>query len=93
MAALQPRPGKIQITSVREDEIEFVLSNTDSSMANSIRRVLMAEVPTMAIDTVFIYENSSVLHDEFCSHRLGLVPIRWKDESRLIQDVYNLVSW
>lgn len=68
----------IKINRLQEDEIEFTLSGVDGSAANSLRRVLMAEVPTFAIDLVTIHENSSVLHDEFIAHRLGLIPIRYR---------------
>lgn len=45
-------------------------------MANSLRRIMISEAPTMAIEHVFIVNNTSVIQDEVLSHRLGLVPLR-----------------
>ncbi|GBG31293.1 DNA-directed RNA polymerase II subunit rpb3 [Hondaea fermentalgiana] len=70
------RDPKIEVLELKEDYIKFVLSDTDASVANALRRVLIAETPTVAIDLVEIAENSSALHDEFIAHRLGLIPIR-----------------
>ena len=39
------------------------------------RRILIAEVPTMAIEKVVILNNTSMIKDEVLAHRLGLVPI------------------
>lgn len=46
------------------------------SFANSLRRILLGEIPSVAIDIVEIRENDTVLCDEMIAHRLGLVPIR-----------------
>jgi DNA-directed RNA polymerases I and III subunit RPAC1 len=48
----------------------------DASLANAIRRILIAEVPTLAIEQVFVNNNTSVIADEVLAHRLGLIPLR-----------------
>jgi DNA-directed RNA polymerase II subunit RPB3 len=68
---------KVEILQLSQHEIKFVLSETDTSMANALRRIMIAEVPTLAIDLVEFHENSSVLNDEYIAHRLGLIPLRY----------------
>ena len=43
---------------------------------------MMAEVPTLAIETATVQENSSVLFDEFLAHRIGLLPINSRSVDR-----------
>ena len=55
--------------------LKFELSNTELSVANALRRIIIGEVQTMAIEIVEVEENTSALNDEFIAHRLGLVPL------------------
>uniref|UniRef100_A0A7E4VG70 DNA-directed RNA polymerases I and III subunit RPAC1 n=1 Tax=Panagrellus redivivus TaxID=6233 RepID=A0A7E4VG70_PANRE len=71
---------RIEIKIVNDDTenatIEFDLLNVEAPIANTIRRIMIAEVPTMAIDKVCLYQNDTVFQDEVLCHRLGLIPIR-----------------
>jgi len=58
-----------------KNELIFEMIGVDVSFANALRRILLAEVPTMAIETIFMWDNTSIIHDEVLAHRLGLIPI------------------
>jgi len=61
---------------VTDKEIEFDLSGASIPFANLIRRQAMSSVPVFAIDTVTVYENTSILFDEYIANRIGLVPLK-----------------
>lgn len=54
----------------------FSLTGVDASLANAFRRILLAELPHLAIHDVFMLQNTSVIQDEVLAHRLGLVPLK-----------------
>ncbi|XP_066584066.1 DNA-directed RNA polymerases I and III subunit RPAC1 [Prorops nasuta] len=70
----------LRIKVVRESkdkrELEFDIIGCSAALANAFRRILLSEVPSMAIEKVFILNNTSIVQDEVLAHRLGLVPLK-----------------
>ncbi|XP_032818725.2 DNA-directed RNA polymerases I and III subunit RPAC1 isoform X1 [Petromyzon marinus] len=66
---------RIDVVRMEDMEMEFDMVGVDAAIANAFRRILLAEVPTMAVEKVFIYNNTSIIQDEILAHRLGLIPI------------------
>ena len=65
----------IEIKSKTDEELVFDIKGVDPTIVNTLRRIMIAEIPTMAIEEVIIYQNTSVIPDEVLAHRLGLIPI------------------
>ncbi len=59
----------------KQNRITFLLKDSNPAFANMLRKTIIDEVPTMAIEEVELRKNSSVLYDEIVAHRLGLVPL------------------
>ncbi|MFO7966322.1 MAG: DNA-directed RNA polymerase subunit D [Archaeoglobaceae archaeon] len=55
---------------------KFVVHDSSLAFANSLRRLIKTMVPSMAVDYVDFYLNTSYLYDEMLAHRIGLVPIK-----------------
>lgn len=66
---------ELNILQQSQDELVFELIGCDTSFANALRRILLAEVPTVALEHVYMWNNTSLIHDEVLAHRLGLVPL------------------
>ncbi len=77
----------IEIREMRENYTRFVINEASPQLANSLRRVLISDVPKMAIHNVEFhlgpimgedgkeFESVTPLFDEIIAHRLGLVPL------------------
>ncbi|KAJ2721717.1 DNA-directed RNA polymerase core subunit rpc40 [Coemansia sp. Benny D115] len=88
----------IKIIRVTATDIEFDLIGVDASIANALRRILIAEIPTMAIEKVYMINNTGIVQDEVLAHRLGLIPILadpnefvWKRPNDLPTDQNTIV--
>jgi DNA-directed RNA polymerase subunit D len=66
---------KVKTVELKGNKGILKIEDTDLYFVNSLRRVMLAELPKLAIDDVIIYDNTSALFDELISHRLGLIPI------------------
>jgi len=55
--------------------LKLYVKDIPLQILNAIRRVMISEVPTMAVDTVVFTLNTSVFYDEIIAHRLGLIPL------------------
>lgn len=68
--------GSVEVIEKTNERIVVKFTNIPRDYVNSLRRLAISEVSTLAIDDVVILENSSVMHDEAVAHRLGLIPLR-----------------
>lgn len=77
---------EIELIKQKGEKATFLLKKITPTKANTLRRLIIDEVPTMAINEVEFRKNSSVMYDEVVAHRLGLIPLKTDIKS------YNLPS-
>ncbi|KAJ8583209.1 hypothetical protein M405DRAFT_875982, partial [Rhizopogon salebrosus TDB-379] len=65
----------VKIERLSNRSIEFDLVGVDASIANAFRRILIAEVPTVCVERIYVWDNTSVIADEVLAQRIGLVPL------------------
>ncbi|EGW33296.1 RNA polymerase III (C) subunit [Spathaspora passalidarum NRRL Y-27907] len=66
----------IDIKYLTERTANFDLVHIDTSIANAFRRIMIAEVPSVAAEAVYMFMNTSVIQDEVLAHRIGLIPLK-----------------
>ena len=82
---------KMKVLKESEERLQILLTGTDRSLANALRRSLISDTPKMAIDSVRfqlgtkeqdeqIWETTGPLPDEMVAQRLSMIPIPTKHE-------------
>ena len=64
-------------------KLKIELKGATQSFANALRRIMISEIPTSAVEEVNITHNNSALQDELLAHRLGLVPLQGEGTLKL----------
>lgn len=66
----------IKVLEQNQFKLTFIIEGISIEMVNGLRRIILTEIPVMAIDEVIILKNDSPLYDEIVAHRLGLIPLK-----------------
>jgi len=67
----------MKVTKVKKEgnKVTFNVSGIDTGMINAFRRVIISKIPTMAIEEIVFFTNTSILNDENLGHRFGMIPL------------------
>ena len=66
---------KLDVLDQSEHRLIFIIEGISVEMINALRRIMITEIPVMAIDEVIILKNDSPLYDEIVAHRLAMIPL------------------
>lgn len=74
-------------TSLRGYRLDAELKNVPVSFVNALRRILLAEIPTVVLTNVEIVENTTSMTHEMIRHRVEMLPVNVKpEEAGVIRD-------
>ena len=66
---------EVSALNKKGNKLSFLIKKADLAFVNTLRRMIIDEVPTMAIDDIEFRKNDSILYDEMIALRLGLIPL------------------
>ena len=77
---------KTTIVSLTEDTVRFLIEGVDTAFVNALRRTMVSEVPTMTIEDIFYFDNSSLVPDEILANRIGFTPLKTDLDSYVLPE-------
>ncbi len=76
---------KVEVLNRNNTEATVLVEDVTAAFANALRRAMMIEIPTMAIEWVDFVKNDSALADELLANRLGQVPLTFDRQAYDLQ--------
>lgn len=64
----------VKVLEKSERKIVIQIDETDTGILNTLRRIMLNEIPILGIEDVEFVENTSGFYDEILANRLGLIP-------------------
>jgi len=89
---------EVKILNVNEkgDMLEFEIHNTDVSVVNSLRRVVLTQIPMLVFrgfphkeNQLTFHKNKTKFNNEYLKHRIQCIPVYESDESKFENFVQN----
>lgn len=68
------------IETVKGKSAYWIIKNTDVSIVNALRRIIISEIPNVALSDVVVINNNTDYHNEFLSHRISMLPVFFDQE-------------
>ncbi|QKQ97917.1 hypothetical protein GKQ38_00050 [Candidatus Nanohaloarchaea archaeon] len=65
---------KLEKVEEENEVLTVKLEDSNEAVANSLRRAMMARVPTLAVKHIDVVKNESGLFDEMLANRIGQIP-------------------
>jgi len=92
----------IKKVNINNNKLTFEIKNIDVSILNSIRRIILSEIPNVAFEfepynidnqKVIIDKNTCPLHNEIIQQRLSMIPLNFTTDEIIDfeTDKYNFV--
>jgi len=69
---------KIQMLEKKGSKLRFIAEGITPAFANALRRIMISEIPVLAVERIEMRENNSILFDEVITHRLALIPLKFE---------------
>lgn len=85
--------NNVKKIEINENDLLLVFKNINMQLINSIRRIILSEIETIAFNNIEIIENNTFMPDEVWKQKIELIPIKIiNDDINFCDDKYFMLN-